>query len=185
MPRRFRDSLQNPNGTARSRGAGKFDPVTLVRCPRCSACASVAYLLPDDPRRAQVTASQPPYRVVCRPCGFNHQPEEYAAHSGRDDTREYVTGLPLWLQIPCAGQVLWAWNGAHLDFLEEYVAADLRERTPNVNVSMASRLPRWIKSAKHRDEVLRAIVRLGATLPDWAQTTPQSSETYARADRMR
>ena len=62
------------------------------------------------------------------------------------------------------------WRKSSRDFLERYVSADLRERTPNANRSMASRLPRWIKSAKHRDEVMRAIRRLRATLPEWALT---------------
>jgi hypothetical protein len=77
---------------------------------------------------------------------------------------DHSTGLPLWLQTPCAGQVLWAWNTWHLDFIGRYVSADLRERTPNINTSLASRLPRWIKSAKHRDEVLKGIARLRSRL---------------------
>lgn len=51
----------------------------------------------------------------------------------------------------------------HLDFLERYVAAGLREQEPG-NASLASRLPAWIKSRKNRAAVLRGLHRLRATL---------------------
>src|SRR5215212_7033778 len=90
-----------------------------------------------------------------------------------DNTLDWYFGLPLWLQTPCAGQVLWAWNEWHLDWMERYVAADLRERTPNINMSLASRLPRWIKSAKNRDEVLKeASADCG---PSWPRLKPCDS----------
>lgn len=74
-------------------------------------------------------------------------------------------GLELWLQAPCKGEILWAYHEAHLDYLERYVAAGLREREPNRNSSLASRLPAWIKSAKNRDDVLRGLARMRASLP--------------------
>ncbi|MGI5171658.1 hypothetical protein ACQEU3_45665 [Spirillospora sp. CA-253888] len=37
-----------------------------------------------------------------------------------------MTG-PLWLQRSCCGHVLWAYNVRHLDLLESYAAAKLRE----------------------------------------------------------
>jgi hypothetical protein len=71
-------------------------------------------------------------------------------------------GLDLWLRAPFRSHVLWAYNAEHLRFLREYVAADLRERVPTQNGSMASRLPKWIKSARHRGDLLSAITRLEA-----------------------
>ncbi len=73
-------------------------------------------------------------------------------------------GLDLWLQTPCEGRVLWAYDGEHLDYLERYVAAGLREQEPG-NASLASRLPAWIKAAKNRDTVGRALLRLRGMLP--------------------
>jgi hypothetical protein len=69
-------------------------------------------------------------------------------------------GLPLWLQTTCAGHVLWAFNARHVAYLKEFVSADLRERRGTVNASVASRLPGWLKQAKHRGEALRAVGRL-------------------------
>jgi branched-chain amino acid transport system substrate-binding protein len=37
-------------------------------------------------------------------------------------------GLPLWLQTPCAGHPLWAFNARHLAYLKQFLPAELRER---------------------------------------------------------
>ena len=66
---------------------------------------------------------------------------------------------PLWLQTSCCGHILWAYNSRHLDTLQFYIAADLRERT-GPTMGMLDRLPAWIKKADHRSEVLQAIERL-------------------------
>jgi Arc/MetJ family transcription regulator len=62
---------------------------------------------------------------------------------------------------------LWAYNERHLAFLEQYVGATLRETTLEAgNRSLASRLPRWIKSGQHREEVLAGLRRLRALLEE-------------------
>ncbi|MGE3268988.1 MAG: hypothetical protein AB7P40_09590 [Chloroflexota bacterium] len=130
---------------------------SLVECPRCRERAELVFQIsPDNPSSRSYTA---PPRVVCSRCSYA-EVRNPGQPVTRDEAREPLTGLPLWLQTPCAGHVLWAWNSWHLDFLERYVSAGLRERTPNINVSLASRLPAWIKSAKNRDDVLKGIRRL-------------------------
>ena len=55
---------------------------------------------------------------------------------------------------------MWAYNVRHLDLLEAYVAAKLRERgepVPGAPMSLVERLPAWLKAAKNRAEVLRTI----------------------------
>jgi hypothetical protein len=59
----------------------------------------------------------------------------------------------------CAGNVLWALDEVHLDFLERYVSATLREQGRG-NGSLASRLPRWIKAAENRGVVSAGLARL-------------------------
>ena len=84
------------------------------------------------------------------------------------DQDAWYDQLELWLQTPCCGETLWAYNKEHLDFLEQYVAATLRERTrPNGtgryaarNSTLTSRLPGWIKRARNRDDVLRCLSKL-------------------------
>jgi hypothetical protein len=48
--------------------------------------------------------------------------------------------------------------------LKEYVRATVRERVVGWSASTFQRLPKWVSSAKNRDEVLRGIERLEAKL---------------------
>jgi len=97
----------------------------------------------------------PRYVLTCGHCGY--------PKSGNGP--DCVSALDLWLQTPCCGQVLWALNEKHLDWLEGYVAATLRERKRSSefgwsNKSLASRLPMWVKQAKNRSDILAGIGRL-------------------------
>lgn len=68
--------------------------------------------------------------------------------------------LPLLLQADLTAGTLLAPNGYHLAQLHCYVAARLRDEQHNGNSSWSSRLPSWVKSAKNRDQVLKALDRL-------------------------
>lgn len=63
---------------------------------------------------------------------------------------------------------LWAYNPEHLELLRQFVQAPLRERAPwdaqAIKMTVVARLPTWIKSAKNRGEVLRAVDRIRSTL---------------------
>src|SRR5699024_2318562 len=107
-------------------------------------------------------------RLVCAHCGLTKERAAQAYPPREQDA--WYDALELWLQTPCCGETLWAYNKEHLDFLEQYVAATLRERThpdgtlwsqtPARNSTLASRLPAWIKSAKNREAVLKGIGKL-------------------------
>lgn len=73
--------------------------------------------------------------------------------------------LPVWFQTTFEGELLWAYNIAHLEFLADHVGAKLRERNGfKFNVkSIGARLPRWMTSKKNREEILKAIHHLKAT----------------------
>ncbi|MFE7645800.1 hypothetical protein [Streptomyces phaeoluteigriseus] len=127
------------------------DPVTtladhaasaLVRCPRC-ACLAHYERRPDH---------TPVHRLVCRSCGLSRP-------GGRP---------ALWLSTRTRHGEVWAYNLEHLDLLRRFVAASLRERDPwyehGRKMTYIARLPAWIKSAKNRTEVLRAIDRLRASV---------------------
>lgn len=130
----------------------------LVRCPQCGSCASVA---PEHDPEAHPLFR--PRRLTCTHCGLA---QRWKNHSLTIDSlpTDWYFHLPLWLQAPCVGRVLWAFNAAHLSFLEGYVRATDRRRIPYVNRSAASRLPEWIKSAKNRAAVLQATAVLGERL---------------------
>lgn len=73
-------------------------------------------------------------------------------------------GHPLQLVESTRHGVVWAYNARHLVELRAYVSALLRERRGSTNRSLLSRLPRWIKLAKNREAVLKALDRLAAQL---------------------
>lgn len=176
MGERFRDSTEWPARWP-----------ALVRCPRCDACARAVPV--EDGRRSVV-------RLSCPSCALNREGISGGPGGGElrlgpiekgADWRDPVTGAitpwpdtpdqihQLWLRASCCGgELLWAANEDHLDYLEAYLAASLRERPEAVISPMGRRwvgkglswqLPDWMKSAKHRDEVLATIAKLRATLP--------------------
>jgi hypothetical protein len=70
-------------------------------------------------------------------------------------------GFSLWYCINFKNETLFAYNISHLEFLENYIANKLRERSSNdagwSNQSLESRLPRWMLLSKNRAEILKKI----------------------------
>jgi hypothetical protein len=141
---------------------GSFADLFLVRCPRCDLCAEVVRVA-DSSRGAAA-------RLTCTHCGATRE----SNLSGRlNEPRDWYFELPLWLQTPCRGHVLWAFNLPHLSFLKSYIEADHRtglsddeaKRLGIRNATLASRLPEWMIVAKHRTEVLRCIEKLRQLAP--------------------
>lgn len=73
-------------------------------------------------------------------------------------------GLPLRLSKETRFGTVWAYNQRHVEELLGYVSAKLRVRQNASNGAMFSRLPRWMKVARHRDEIAKALSRLGAEI---------------------
>ena len=112
--------------------------------------------------------------VACPSCNkpVDYHREKFSCiHCGH--IRPYLSSSEnlLFLQIDCCGHTLRAFNLKHLDFIEQYIGAALRERTPNINKSLISRLPQWMKSAKHREEILKGIQKLKKRLQDAGYST--------------
>ncbi|MBP8240522.1 MAG: hypothetical protein KAX50_11200 [Saprospiraceae bacterium] len=138
-----------------------------VACPNCSGKALV---LADDFFDPNPNIRQA--RVVCTGCGYNKTMENISKRKDPKQKQGRVLKfgapldpyfhLPVWLQADFSGEVLWAYNEEHLDFLEQHVGAKLRERNgfQHQVKSIGARLPRWMSSAANRDAVLRAIEKL-------------------------
>lgn len=167
-PRRFQDEQVT---------VWDFAGEILVRCPRCDGCARIV-AVPEGHEGPTPWITR---RLVCG-CGYvaEHTPVVVAGRrSPRGDVADPYLGLPLWLQATCCtNRVLWAYNLRHLDFLAEFVGAKLRERSPEPGppqwgtppvwhrrMTMVAKLPAWLKSAKHRAEILRTIARLRRSVP--------------------
>lgn len=151
----------------------------LIECPNCLKMAKIILLNPEEDFNLYSSR-----KLACANCGFakywnQREVIGYTIENkiSEDSNILYIQGKPkkmltiggdfdwffqesLWLKINCCGEILWAYNYKHLEFIENYVSAKLRERKPFVNKSLASRLPKWIKSAKNREEILKAVAKL-------------------------
>lgn len=124
----------------------------LVRCPACR-------------RRATVLVRDNQARFTCLHCGRSES-RPSSTHVVQNQALDWYFGFPLWLQVPCAGECLWARNVQHLDFLEAFLGAGIRQRPPEPtlyrNRLLASRLPGWMKLRSNRRAVQVALARLRA-----------------------
>lgn len=134
----------------------------LVVCPGCRKCAAV------HPVEAAPSISR---RFVCVHCGTNKDLGNggYSLEQSSAALADPFFRLQLWLVAPCCGQVLWAYSLRHLNLIEAYVGAQLREHRCHPqhgwsNQSFFNRLPKWMKEAGHRDEVLRVVAKLRQSL---------------------
>lgn len=137
----------------------------LVVCPKCDHAARTRA---NDPASTDGRTSR---RLTCDHCGLTRSLVDGSTRRPRRPIAvvDSFFGLPLWLQAPCCGEVLWAYNTEHLAFLEAFVGARLRERRRSSkygwsNRALVSRLPAWLKSRKDRADVLACIDRLRKTL---------------------
>lgn len=128
----------------------------LVICPKCKGMAKVIPLeIKSNKLNSQLFA---PRKLVCLNCVFRDTWNAHQIITGSNV--DWYFRLPLWLQISCCNELLWAYNFKHLEIIEQYVSAKLRERNKKGRNSFLSKLPKWLKSAKNREEILKAIGKL-------------------------
>jgi hypothetical protein len=103
--------------------------------------------------------------VVCAAClTVNRVKENWEAYVlpyNKNGLNDPVFGLRLWYQIEVKEELLWAYNERHLAEIKAYVASALRERTTTrYKMTMVEKLPEFIKLAKNREEILKAIEKM-------------------------
>ncbi len=169
-PVRFRD----PRSTVYD-----FIGSVLVRCPRCDRTAHVQRN-PHEPDLEPSSVLFAPRRLVCTGCGLSRTwSGRSVSFSGSSaaPARDPYFGIPVRLQTETRHGWLWAYNLEHLAHIRQFVAASLRERAPwydtGRKMTLVARLPVWIKSAKNRDEVLRAADRVQATVSTSRHPNPR------------
>ncbi|MBI1226534.1 MAG: TFIIB-type zinc ribbon-containing protein [Bacteroidetes bacterium] len=139
----------------------EFAKEVLVECPNCQHQALV-----NTFGETVYKAEKVKVRVVCGYCGFNKDLERIWVRSKHLILGEAIDPffhLPLWLKIEVNGNLLWAYSFEHLRFIEEHIAAKLRERNGFEHFktrSVGARLPRWMTAANRREDMLRAIEKL-------------------------
>ncbi|MFF8848208.1 hypothetical protein ACF08N_37010 [Streptomyces sp. NPDC015127] len=146
----------------------RFVDTVLVRCPKCAEVAHVVpgVCLASDASRPSVSA---PRRLICRNCGLTRESGDGPGFfTGNGQACDPYFQVPLWLQLETRHGWLWAYNLEHLELIRQFVQAPLRERAPwhdrGRKMTLIARLPAWIKRAKNRAEVLRAVERIRSSL---------------------
>jgi hypothetical protein len=135
----------------------------LVDCPRCGGLAVIT--LEEDDGTGHIgwaiDRRHAPRRAVCTACAFNRR-------QSRRAWARPAMGLPLRLYAESRHGPLFAFNAAHLDYIESHVGDPLRREAARPggfrNRSIASRLPRRVKAAGDRGEVLKPIAKMRAGL---------------------
>lgn len=124
--------------------------------PRCSHCGT-----PLD-RRDRPTARHKEGKLfVSIRCDHCDETEDYPASPGSDPaaSRPYRL-LRRYLETQVGGETLWVNNLVHLDALEDWLGAKVRERGPQPGLTMMAKLPRWMKASTNRAKVLRGLAQL-------------------------
>ena len=157
-PIRFRDD---------GRTIHDFVAQVQVRCPRCQQQALVRPISPPQPESPpERPAWSTPRRLTCAGCALVRERSA--------DTRtlgiplDPYFGLPLWFSTTFRGHALWAYNSEHLEVLDNFVRATLRERFDQGQIrpmSMIEKLPGWFGSSANRTELLKAIAGLRSDQP--------------------
>ncbi|WP_370748105.1 hypothetical protein [Streptomyces sp. MnatMP-M17] len=112
-----------------------------------------------------------PRRLVCRSCGLSRESGKGLGFlRGTGQATDPYFNVLLSLQIETRHGWLWAYNLEHLELIRQFVQAPLRERASwdetGRKMTVVARLPAWIKRAKNRTEILRAIKRIRASLEE-------------------
>ncbi|MFM8327294.1 MAG: hypothetical protein ACKN9U_20740 [Pirellulaceae bacterium] len=129
----------------------EFMDELLVVCPRCQ---KQAHLLSGG--SLEPASDSKHHRLTCGHCGLVR--DHLAIHPYDIGAEIRGLGVRLWLVDACCGELLWAMNQRHLEFLIDWIGRLQRPRPQNeqgfVNRSLESRLPQWLLEARHRQEVL-------------------------------
>ncbi len=95
----------------------------------------------------------------CEQCGRTSDVSVTACPLREAEAEDPHFGLPLRLVESTRAGLLWAYNAEHLQALHDYATATLREGSGH-HRSMFSRLPQWMKLARNRVLLQRAVERL-------------------------
>lgn len=143
----------NQRFTDQNKTLSYFYTEVWVVCPACTKKA-IANVLFDDKQA----------RLYCDSCGYNKQTSTETSVFGVKGHWQMAAhgyfGAELWLQHPFKNDVFFAYNGEHLDYLEAYIGAALREHKDRTHFTLLEKLPKFYHEAKNRKALLSLIGKL-------------------------
>lgn len=144
----IQDRFQDENKTI-----SEFRTDVIVVCPKCEKKAL-----------SKVDYQNNLARLCCENCGYNKQKTTEVSVFGRlanwQLSADSYFGAELWLKAPFKNDVFFAYNYAHLDYLENYISANLREHKDRTHFTLLEKLPKFYHEAKNREALLKIIKKL-------------------------
>lgn len=99
--------------------------------------------------------------LCCVQCGYNkEQSTEIAKNITKNQPAHLFFAAELWLQAPLKNELFMAYNGRHLEYLEQYISAKLREHKDRSHFTLLEKLPKFYHRAQNREVLLKIIAKL-------------------------
>ena len=119
----------------------------------CTSCAKKAIATVDfEAKKA---------RLLCVNCGYNKETTTALIPKGTVImAASWYFNAELWLSTPFKNEVFWAYNDKHLEYLERYISATLREHKDRTHFTLLEKLPKFYHEAKNREGLLKIISKL-------------------------
>nr|WP_164138631.1 hypothetical protein [Stenotrophomonas maltophilia] len=160
--RRFRclgcsEALDGGCGCSRCGPGDWVGPVRYSGCRPCGYCGHQWVSI--EVRRGRATMPLRTLAADCSQCGRSSEVDVTLSRWRGNEAIDPDFGLPLRLVEKTAAGMLWAYNAGHLQALHDYATATLREGSGH-HRSMFSCLPQWMKLARNRVLLQRAVERL-------------------------
>ncbi len=128
----------------------RVGPATGHARQRCRDCGK---WLEADFETKNLSGAKERAELTCATCTRSTPALIHWDNPRSSEAREPYFGAQLYLTADVCGHELWAYNDKHAEFLLSFVEAKRRERTPNHNSSLASRLPKWMQASENRSAV--------------------------------
>ncbi len=130
-----------------------FQDTVEVVCPGCGKKAT-----------AKSDQGKKEARLYCLQCGYTKttgtEMEILGMKGHFIDAAHVYFQADLWYAAPFKNEIFWAYNRKHLDYLESYIAATLREHKDRSHFTLLEKLPRFYHEAKNREALLKMIAKL-------------------------
>ncbi len=133
-------------------------------CPKCGGPARITadskYALPWDPYDVKFICLKCAHRATWPSKRWQSDFVNFNPSNGY----EPYFGCQLYFQEKVGQEILMVFSRTHAEELAEYIEAEDRPSPGNSKWAMVNRLPKWVKLAKNRTSVLRALSRIQAKM---------------------
>jgi DNA-directed RNA polymerase subunit M/transcription elongation factor TFIIS len=146
----------NCNHIEKAHDRNRYEAIVKRACDNCGKAIEV--IIPNNKEKVEELT------IPCSHCGivrtYKPKNDQYRLKYQSNGVCDPIFSLPLWFQTDVKGEVFWAYNRTHLNEIRDYVSAKLRERQTTTHMTMVERLPNFIKAAKNREVIVRAIDKM-------------------------